>query len=223
MKRFVVSLTVLLSLNVMYAQDITLPAPNKEGGKPLMEVFNNRRSTREMSDKPLSQQTLSDLLWAAAGVNRPDGRRTAPSAMNMQEIDIYVYTPKAVYLYIPQEHILRHLLTGDFRAEIARQPFAQKAPVVLLYVANYERMTRLDQQQKDFYGATDTGFISQNRCAGHDRQGSGQKQARIRWQSTVGTACGLSQTRLNGKILTTGVYEKSIINCFMSLVRFMEL
>jgi len=68
----------------MYAQDITLPAPNKEGGKPLMEVFNNRRSTREMSDKPLSQQTLSDLLWAAAGVNRPDGRRTAPSAMNMQ-------------------------------------------------------------------------------------------------------------------------------------------
>ena len=127
-----------------------------------MEVFNNRRSTREMSDKPLSQQTLSDLLWAAAGVNRPDGRRTAPSAMNMQEIDIYVYTPKAVYLYIPQEHILRHLLTGDFRAEIARQPFAQKAPVVLLYVANYERMTRLDQQQKDFYGATDTGFISQN-------------------------------------------------------------
>lgn len=162
MKRFVVSLTVLLSLNVMYAQDITLPAPNKEGGKPLMEVFNNRRSTREMSDKPLSQQTLSDLLWAAAGVNRPDGRRTAPSAMNMQEIDIYVYTPKAVYLYIPQEHILRHLLTGDFRAETVRQPFAQQAPVLLLYVANYERMTRLDQQQKDFYGATDTGFISQN-------------------------------------------------------------
>ena len=162
MKKFVLSLTVLFSLNFMYAQDIMLPAPRKDGGKPLMEVLSNRRSLREISDTPLSEQTLSDLLWAAAGVNRPDGRRTAPSAMNMQEIDIYVYTPKAVYLYIPQEHILRHLLTGDFRAETVRQPFAQQAPVLLLYVANYERMKRLDQQGKDFYGATDTGFISQN-------------------------------------------------------------
>lgn len=162
MKKFVLSLTVLFSLNFMYAQDIMLPAPRKDGGKPLMEVLSNRRSLREISDTPLSEQTLSDLLWAAAGVNRPDGRRTAPTAMNMQEIDIYVYTPKAVYLYIPQEHILRHLLTGDFRAETVRQPFAQQAPVLLLYVANYERMKRLDQQGKDFYGATDTGFISQN-------------------------------------------------------------
>ncbi|HPJ82420.1 MAG: SagB/ThcOx family dehydrogenase [Bacteroidales bacterium] len=162
MKKFVLSLTVLFSLNFMYAQDIMLPAPRKDGGKPLMEVLSNRRSLREISDTPLSEQTLSDLLWAAAGVNRPDGRRTAPTAMNMQEIDIYVYTAEAVYLYLPQEHILKHLLTGDFRAETVRQPFAQQAPVLLLYVANYERMKRLDQQGKDFYGATDTGFISQN-------------------------------------------------------------
>ena len=162
MKKFVLSLTVLFSLNFMYAQDIMLPAPRKDGGKPLMEVLSNRRSLREISDTPLSEQTLSDLLWAAAGVNRPDGRRTAPTAMNMQEIDIYVYTAEAVYLYLPQEHILKHLLTGAFRAETVRQPFAQQAPVLLLYVANYERMKRLDQQGKDFYGATDTGFISQN-------------------------------------------------------------
>ncbi|HPB78314.1 MAG TPA: SagB/ThcOx family dehydrogenase [Bacteroidales bacterium] len=162
MKKLVLSVAFLFALNCMYAQDITLPAPTKDGGKPLMEALNSRRSVREIAETPLSQQTLSDLLWAAAGVNRPDGRRTAPTAMNMQEIDIYVYTAEAVYLYLPQEHTLKHLLTGDFRAETVKQPFARKAPVLLLYVANYERMKRLDQQQKDFYGATDTGFISQN-------------------------------------------------------------
>lgn len=162
MKKLVLSLAFLFALKIMYAQDITLPTPKKDGGKPLMEALNSRRSVREISETPLSQQTLSDLLWAANGVNRADGRRTAPSAMNMQEIDIYVYTAEAVYLYLPQDHILKHLQTGDFRSETVKQPFAQQAPVVLLYVANYQRMKRLDQQQKDFYGATDTGFISQN-------------------------------------------------------------
>lgn len=162
MKHFVFAVIFLTSAIMIQAQDIKLPQPQKTGGVPLMETLNNRRSTREISEKPLSLQTLSDLLWAAAGVNREDGRRTAPTAMNMQEIDIYVYTPEAVYLYLPAEHVMKHILDGDYRDETFRQPFAKKAPVVLLFVANYQRMQRLDQQQKDFYGATDTGFISQN-------------------------------------------------------------
>jgi SagB-type dehydrogenase family enzyme len=162
MKKIFLMLMVLSSAGMMQAKDIQLPQPRKQGGMPLLEALNNRQSAREMSEEPLSMQTLSDLLWAADGVNRKDGRRTAPSAMNMQEIDIYVYTPEAVYLYLPQEHSLKHLLSGDFRDETVRQPFAKPAPVLLLYVANYDRMKRLDQQQKDFYGATDTGFISQN-------------------------------------------------------------
>ncbi|HHV04114.1 MAG: SagB/ThcOx family dehydrogenase [Bacteroidales bacterium] len=162
MRRFFLILIILVSAGMIQAQDIRLPRPQKEGGMPLMEALNNRRSVREISEEPLSLQILSDLLWAAEGVNREDGRRTAPSAMNMQEIDIYVYTPEAVYLYLPREHLLKHILDGDYRDETVRQPFAKKAPVILLYVANYQRMQRLDQQQKDFYGATDTGFISQN-------------------------------------------------------------
>jgi nitroreductase len=144
MKKIFLMLMVLSSAGMMQAKDIQLPQPRKQGGMPLLEALNNRQSAREMSEEPLSMQTLSDLLWAADGVN------------------IYVYTPEAVYLYLPQEHSLKHLLSGDFRDETVRQPFAKPAPVLLLYVANYDRMKRLDQQQKDFYGATDTGFISQN-------------------------------------------------------------
>ncbi len=162
MKILFVLLMINLSLGMTNAQDIRLPKPQKTGGMPLMEALNRRQSTREMSDREIPLNTLSDLLWAAQGVNREDGKRTAPSAMNMQEIDVYVYMPGAVYLYVPGEHMLKHIADGDFREETVRQPFAQKAPLVLVYVANYEKMQRLDQDQKIFYGATDAAFISQN-------------------------------------------------------------
>ncbi|MFA6651321.1 MAG: SagB/ThcOx family dehydrogenase [Bacteroidales bacterium] len=162
MKILFVLLMINLSLGMTNAQDIRLPEPTKTGGMPLMEALSSRQSVREMSGKEIPLNILSDLLWAAQGVNREDGKRTAPSAMNMQEIDVYVYTPGAVYLYIPGEHMLQHIVNGDFREETVRQPYAQKAPLILVYVANYEKMQRLDQDQKIFYGATDAAFISQN-------------------------------------------------------------
>lgn len=164
MKYLFVLLMINLSFGITNAQDIKLPEPSKTGGMPLMEALNRRQSVREMSGQEIPSNTLSNLLWAAQGVNREDGKRTAPSAMNMQEIDVYVYTSRAVYLYIPGEHMLKHLVEGDFREETVLQPYARKAPLILVYVANYEKMQRLDQEQKDFYGAADAAFISQNVC-----------------------------------------------------------
>jgi nitroreductase len=101
---------------------IKLNEPNKTRGLPVMEAFALRASVREWSDKDLSLQDLSDLLWAANGINRPDGKRTAPSAMNAQDIDIYVFTKDGAYLYDAAAHALKPIIAGDHRAEVTARP-----------------------------------------------------------------------------------------------------
>jgi SagB-type dehydrogenase family enzyme len=128
-----------------------------------MEVLKDRQTTRSFSEKRLPAQVLSNLLWAANGVNRPDsGKRTAPSAMNAQEIDIYVATAEGLHLFEAKEHRLRTILREDIRAQTGGQPFAKQAPVSLVYVADFEKMTKCTDAQRVFYSATDTGFVSQN-------------------------------------------------------------
>ena len=144
------------------AQDIKLPAPKTKGGMPLMEALQKRVTNREFSDKMLSDQQLSDLLWAANGINRDNGKRTAPSARNCQEIDIYVFIEKGVFLYVPEKNLLKQVIKEDKRKMAARQPFVADAPVLLMFVANYDKMTGMDKEAKEFYGATDAGFVSQN-------------------------------------------------------------
>jgi len=145
---------------------VKLLKPQIEGGKPLMQVLNNRKSSRVFSSKKLSVQTLSNLLWAAFGVNRPvagkPGKRTAPSACNWQEIDIYVALAEGLYLYDAAANILKPVLAKDIRAAVGIQKFTQDAPVNLIFVSNLSRMGRAKKEAKDFYSATDTGFISQN-------------------------------------------------------------
>ncbi|MCX7705272.1 MAG: nitroreductase family protein [bacterium] len=144
-------------------QQVQLPKPQISGGKPLMEVLSARKSSREFSGEELPLQTLSNLLWAAFGINRPEsGKRTAPSASNWQEIDIYVATAKAVYVYDAKSNSLKPVIEEDLRADFGRQAFVKTAPVVLAYVADYSKMGRASQIDKDFYSAVDTGFISQN-------------------------------------------------------------
>jgi SagB-type dehydrogenase family enzyme len=138
------------------AQDIQLPAPQKTGGMPLMEALNARQTQRTFSPKALSEQQLSDLLWAACGVNRDSGKRTAPSAMNRQEIDIYVALSSGLYLYVAPENRLQQVLAQDIRDKTGKQPFVKTAPVCLVYVSDDERL------KIEFYTATDTGYISQN-------------------------------------------------------------
>ena len=154
---------------------INLPPAEKEGGTSVLAALQQRRTTRQISARELPPQMLSNLLWAAFGVNRSNGAfgkpgRTAPSASNSQEIDLYVALPERVYLYEAARHRLNPVATGDFRARSGRRR-AAGAPVNLFYVAD---LTRYDlgpgqpdrsigdpEVQKSYY-YTDTGFIAQN-------------------------------------------------------------
>ena len=130
---------------------------------PLMQILAKRSSARTFSPQPLPMNVLSDLLWAANGINRPDsGKRTAPSAKNMQEIDIYVATAEGLYLYEAKTHVLKPILQGDIRAITGTQAYVKDAAVQLLYVADDSRMGTLKEQDKLVYAAADTGFISEN-------------------------------------------------------------
>lgn len=139
-----------------------LPEPKLNNSYPLSKALQERKSTREFTEQKLDDQTLSNLLWAANGINRKDGRRTAPSARNCQEIDIYVFDDENVYLYSPDQNALKQVLEGDRREEAVIQPFAKKAPIILVFVANYEKMGDMDDDAREFYGATDCGYVSQN-------------------------------------------------------------
>jgi nitroreductase len=140
-----------------------LPAPRTHGGKPLMQALQERRSTREFSPQPLPPQVLSDLLWAAFGVNRStNSHRTAPSTMNAQEIDLYVATAAGVFLYNAPAHQLKPVLAEDLRARTGGQAFVQEAPIALIFVADLGRLAKAKPEDREFYAAIDTGFISQN-------------------------------------------------------------
>jgi len=142
---------------------IQLLKPQVDGGRPLMQVLQDRSSSREFSTEKLPLQVLSNMLWAAFGVNRQDsGKRTAPSAMNRQEIDIYAATADGLYLYNAKAHTLKPVLAEDIRAATGRQPFVQEAPVNLIYVADFSRMGESTAENKVFYSAANTGFIGQN-------------------------------------------------------------
>jgi SagB-type dehydrogenase family enzyme len=140
-----------------------LPAPQMDGGMPLMKALKLRCTTREFSAEALAPQELSNLLWAACGINRPEkGLRTAPTAMNKQEIDVYVALPEGLYLYDAKANALNLILAQDLREATGKQPFVKDAPVNLVFVANYARMGEGPKEVQDFYSAMDTGYISQN-------------------------------------------------------------
>jgi SagB-type dehydrogenase family enzyme len=142
---------------------VKLPPPHADGGKPLMQALKDRASSRDFSSEKLPIQVLSDLLWAACGVNRADtGKRTAPSAKNWQEIDVYVAAEEALYLYDAKEHQLLTVLEEDIRADTGKQGFVKTAPINLVYVADFSKIGAGNNEDKIFYSAADTGFISQN-------------------------------------------------------------
>jgi nitroreductase len=154
--------SVLLCAAVSNATDpVPLPGPRMEGGKPLMQALKDRMTIRTFSDEKLSMQTLSNLLWAAFGINRPDGRRTAPSAKNWQEIDIYVATSDGLFLWDAQKNLLSSISTKDLRALTGTQTYVKDAAIDLVYVADYSKVSGGGTDQHLLVGA-DTGFISQN-------------------------------------------------------------
>jgi nitroreductase len=141
---------------------ITLPAPDKRGGLPLMQVLARRRSTREFARKPLPLPVLSSLLWAAFGVNRRNGGRTAPSAIDAQEIDVYVALPDGAYLYDARTHALRLVAGSDLRRITGYQDFVDDAPLDLVYVVDHSRMKLVPVASRESYASAAAGAIAQN-------------------------------------------------------------
>lgn len=158
----IILLMCTLQSSAMKGDTIPLLPPQKTGGMPLMEVLNNRKTLRNYSPEMLSDQHLSNLLWAAWGINREDGRRTAPTARNMQQFDIYLIMAEGWYLYEPHAHALVKLGNEDLRAYAGTQDFARTAPLNLIFVADHDRMTSVSPERLAFYSATDVGYISQN-------------------------------------------------------------
>lgn len=154
---------------------VPLDRPDTTRGLPVMQAFAARASARAWTDEALSRQELSELLWAANGINRPDtGKRTAASAMNAQDIDLYVFTTEGVYRYDAAAHALVPLLAGDHRDRIAKRrgtggPGPSLAPVELVLVSDAARFPHGTPELRRQWGDIDAGIVSQNIalfCAG---------------------------------------------------------
>jgi nitroreductase len=151
--------------SLLFAQErepIPLPKPQTEGGKPLMQALRERKSAREFSSEKIPLRVVSNLLWAAFGMIRPDGKRTAPSARNWQEMGIYMASADGLYLYDAKAHMLVPLLKEDLRGLTGTQAYVKEAPVNLVYVADYAKTGSSPMEEKELWTACDTGFIAQN-------------------------------------------------------------
>lgn len=150
----------------IFAQElkpIQLPAPQTDIGNNLMQALKNRQSARTFIDKPLPMQELSNLLFAAYGINRPEaGKRTAPSAMNWQEYDIYVVMKEGAFIWDASKNLLNPVAAGDLREATGVQSFVKSASVNLVYVADLKKVSRAESDDSKLFVYTDCGFIAQN-------------------------------------------------------------
>lgn len=167
MKSIFLSLVAACMLSGAYAQTLSpiqLKAPEKKAGLSVMETLANRHSTREFSNKKLTLQELSNLLWAANGINRWEkGMRTAPSAMNAQEVDVYVCMEEGAFLYDAKSNQLQPVIQEDLRGLVGgKQTFVKNAPVVLLMVSDLSKLPGGNSEQTKLMAAIDAGIVSQN-------------------------------------------------------------
>lgn len=158
------TLAILLVASQFSAID--LPAPEKSGGKPLRNALAARQTSREFVPAKLTPQLLSNILWAAYGINRPaTGGRTAPSAHNWQAVSVYAVLEGGIYLYDPKDHRLRLVASGDHRPLAGTQDFVNTAPLNLVYVADLAK-TKKAEGDTDMdiaeWLAVEAGAISQN-------------------------------------------------------------
>lgn len=144
------------------ATSISLPTPEKHGGLPLMEALARRRSSRDFARDALPLALLSGLLWSAYGLNRADGGRTAPSAVNAQEIDVFVALPSGAYRYDAAAHALHLVAASDLRRVTGYQDFVDEAPMDLVYVADHTRMGMVPVGKRESYASVAAGAIAQN-------------------------------------------------------------
>jgi len=222
----VVSLQIIAVLGFSQDMDtLKLPSPQLTGGKPLMDLLRERKTTRAFSTKELSMQELSNLLWAGAGISRPEsGKRTAPSANNWQEVEIYVSLKSGVYRYDALQNSLIPVLAEDIRSKTGQQDFVGGAPVNLIYVADYSKMTNRPEAMKFFYSGTDTGFISENiylYCASAGlatvvRGMVNREEFKNGVKTFTGEECGFcSNRRVSGRVTLLGrKHEAQLLRLF---------
>ena len=164
---------ILICAYSIQAQDlkiIKLDAPDKTRGSAIMKALNERQSIREYSAESLRPQDLSDLLWAANGINRPDGKRTAPSCRDFKDVEMYIILPEGAYIYDAKEHVLNPVASGDYRGAVASagQDFVKGAPLSIVLVADLTKYGNTSEQSK-LMAAVDVGIVCQNinvACAG---------------------------------------------------------
>ena len=165
----------------LLASAVALPEPQTSGGMPLMQALKQRQSQREFRSDKLPAQVLSNLLWAAFGVNRAEsGRRTAPSAMNHQEIDVYVATAEGVFVYDAKHHALEQVIAEDVRVAASSQEFARAAPVQLIFIADFARMADVRGDDKILYSAPIPGS-SARMCISSARRRGWRQWCVHRW------------------------------------------
>lgn len=163
MKKWMMAAALMAVTMGAAAQDVQLPVPDKSNPTTLFGALEKRQSTRAFSSREISDAQLSAILWAACGVNRPEsGRITAPSAINAQDIEVYVVRKDGAYLYLPKENKLRKVSGKDLRAAVAGgQSFAAEAPVSLVLVSNHDKFgDRADFGSR--MGLIDSGYVSMN-------------------------------------------------------------
>ncbi len=160
---FIFTLFLGLATSLGQTQTTPLPKPVRTGGMPLMEALDKRCSTREFANRDLPEQTLSNLLWAAWGINREGAdKHTAPSSSNKQEIDIYVVKPNGTYKFVPKGHSLEWITSEDIRPSCGNQDFVATAPLNLIYVADLARTDQGNYSVEPLASYSNVGFIAQN-------------------------------------------------------------
>jgi nitroreductase len=157
-----IALSTALGTAPALCQEGPLPAPKKSGGAPVMDALQKRLSVRAFSDRALAPETLSSLLWAANGVTRPDGRRTAPTALNCQDIDVYLVTQDGGFRYDAAANALERVATGDLRALAGKQDFVKAAPLNLIYVQDLKKAKGSGKEEVALFGGVHSGAICQN-------------------------------------------------------------
>jgi nitroreductase len=162
MKRLVYLLVAALMTGSAVGQDMVLPPPQKAGGMPLMEALAKRSTSRVFDSKDLTEQQLSSLLWASFGINRPDGKRTAPSANNKQATDVYVLMKQGAFIYDATSNKLTRIPGEDIRSLGGTQAFSTNAPAILVFVADLAKMGDGNEEGKRNLAYINVGYISQN-------------------------------------------------------------
>lgn len=187
---------------------IKLAKPNLKKGRPIMEALNLRRTVRDIKEKELSLEHLSEILWAANGVNHPEGMRTAPSACNKKMTEIYAVLPNGIYCYDAPAHELIPVAEGDFRKLTGVHEFAFSAPLNLIFVADFSKMDKMPrlepEENKLAWAHVEAGHQAQNASIYCSSEGLGATVRIIIPREELSRAMKLKPSELIILALTVG-------------------